>query len=38
MDANWSELYASFFLILLDEKSLQLQISMKLLEKEFEGP
>ena len=24
MDANLSELYASFFLILLDEKSLQL--------------
>ena len=38
MDAKQSNLYASFFLISLEETTLQLQKSMKLLEKEFERP
>ena len=33
MDVKWSKLYASFFLISLDETTLQLYKSMKLLEK-----
>jgi len=33
-----AKLYVSFFLISLDETTLELQKSMKLLEKEFERP
>ena len=38
MDAKQSKLYGSFFLISLDETTLQLQKAMKLLEKEFKRP
>ena len=38
MDAKWSKLYTSFFLISLDETTSQLKKAMKLLEKEFERP
>ena len=38
MDAKLLKFYASFFLISLDETTLQAYKSMKLLEKEFERP
>ena len=37
MDAKLSKLYASFFLISLDETTSQLWKSMKLLEKSLKG-